>query len=533
MTGRSVPAAHTLRPNSQNPSDLDFSPAWSSTPISQPPQPVVADAVPVRAHGCTAHVDPHQEVVLEEEHPHPLASTDATTSPVNQFSLRKVLAKEQVDALSKELFALSTVTVKKNNQYSMKMDDPSSATACPRSCLRRPVHNKIWNQNLPLYNGQPNIANQKNEVSKEYFLKTVRNIVGDKLLKQATSQYQMQAQQSPQTNPSNYSLSGQVSGQQTAPSGSVTGDEQKGYPGAHTIPMRQAIASTRPPQFRPSLSGQMRSNTGDPAAPFRPQMADSNPRAHLIQGAVTTVSGSVPTRSIVSGNAPSLKPELFEGLRFDFTKGLNQKFFLSHVFMGSLEVPAQGPETIKVPTAHYEFGANFLDPKLMLIGRVITDGRLNARVKCDLTDNLTLKVNAQFLESTLHLFVQGSDYRAQFQIGNNAFYGANYIQDVTRASTPRLRRTSQQSPRPSSPLPAPRPQSLPPRLSSSPNLARGRNPRRLALLAPRSPPPLSLIYQTKQVEQTKMSLEEAKLEMATLLQQQASKSCMVLSPAWY
>eukprot|EP00267_Zea_mays_P052365 XP_020405411.1 transcription initiation factor TFIID subunit 4b isoform X2 [Zea mays] len=155
-----------------------------------------------------------------------------------------------------------------------------------------------------------------NEVSKEYFLKT--------------------AQRSPQTNPSNYSLSGQVSGQQTAPSGSVTGDEQKGYPWAHTIPMRQAIASTRPPQFRPSSSGQMRSNTvqtmqhhvqrpqtsspvfgansiharpflrpvGGPAAPFRPQMADSNPRAHLIQGAVTTISRSVPKRSIVSGNAP-------------------------------------------------------------------------------------------------------------------------------------------------------------------------------------------------------------------------------------
>ena len=31
----------------------------------------------------------------------------------------------------------------------------------------------------------------------------------------------------------------------------------------------------------------------------------------------------------------------------------------------------------------------------MLIGRVMTDGRLNARVKCDLTDDLTLKVNAQ------------------------------------------------------------------------------------------------------------------------------------------
>ncbi|XP_021319962.1 transcription initiation factor TFIID subunit 4b isoform X2 [Sorghum bicolor] len=215
---------------------------------------------------------------------------------------------------------------------------------------------------------------RKNEVSKEHFLKVVRNIVGDKLLKQAASQYQMQAQRSAQTNPSNYSLSGQVSGQQTVPSGSMTGDEQKGYPGAHTTPMKQAIDSTRPPQFRPSSSGQMQSNTGyppsqtnlhkpnemgnmsdgkgvhmlqsrppnnsipvqtmqhhvqrpqtsspvfgansiharpfprpvgGPAAPFRPQMADSNPRAQLVQGAVATVAGSVPTRSIVSGNVPS------------------------------------------------------------------------------------------------------------------------------------------------------------------------------------------------------------------------------------
>ncbi|XP_020600383.1 mitochondrial import receptor subunit TOM40-1 [Phalaenopsis equestris] len=134
----------------------------------------------------------------------------------------------------------------------------------------------------------------------------------------------------------------------------------------------------------------------------------------------------------------SLKPELFEGLRFDFTKGLNQKFSLSHsVFMGSMEVPSQSSDTIKVPTAHYEFGANFLDPKLMLVGRVLTDGRLNARVKCDLTDNLTLKVNAQltnephFSQGMFNFDYKGSDFRTQFQIGNNAFYGGNYIQSVT------------------------------------------------------------------------------------------------------
>lgn len=134
----------------------------------------------------------------------------------------------------------------------------------------------------------------------------------------------------------------------------------------------------------------------------------------------------------------SLKPELFEGLRFDFTKGLNQKFSLSHsVFMGSMEVPSQSTDTIKVPTAHYEFGANFLDPKLMLVGRVLTDGRLNARVKCDLTENLTLKVNAQltnephFSQGMFNFDYKGSDFRTQFQIGNNAFYGGNYIQSVT------------------------------------------------------------------------------------------------------
>lgn len=99
--------------------------------------------------------------------------------------------------------------------------------------------------------------------------------------------------------------------------------------------------------------------------------------------------------------------------------------------MGSMEIPSQGAEVIKVPTSTYDFGANFLDPKvvffqegigpvlvllyvicmlilyfdlnvippkMMLIGRVSHDGRVNARVKCDLTDNLCLKINAQVID---------------------------------------------------------------------------------------------------------------------------------------
>jgi hypothetical protein len=33
----------------------------------------------------------------------------------------------------------------------------------------------------------------------------------------------------------------------------------------------------------------------------------------------------------------------------------------------------------------------------MLIGRISQDGRVNAGVKCDLTENLALKINAQVI----------------------------------------------------------------------------------------------------------------------------------------
>ncbi|CAH9074157.1 unnamed protein product [Cuscuta epithymum] len=146
----------------------------------------------------------------------------------------------------------------------------------------------------------------------------------------------------------------------------------------------------------------------------------------------------IPYEEIQRESYMSLKPELFEGMRFDFSKVLNQRFSLSHsVFMGPTEVPSQSTETIKIPTANYEFGANFIDPQLMLFGRLMTDGRLNARLKCDLSENLSLKGNAQ-LASEQHMShgmvnfdYKGKDYRAQFQLGSGALLGASYIQSVT------------------------------------------------------------------------------------------------------
>ncbi|CAI0415365.1 unnamed protein product [Linum tenue] len=75
--------------------------------------------------------------------------------------------------------------------------------------------------------------------------------------------------------------------------------------------------------------------------------------------------------------------------------------------------------------------------QLMLIGRVLTDGRLTARVKCDLTDDLSLKANAQLSNEPnmshgmVNFDYKGKDYRTQLQLGDGSLFGASYIQSIT------------------------------------------------------------------------------------------------------
>mmetsp|Transcript_2605 Transcript_2605/g.8795 ORF Transcript_2605/g.8795 Transcript_2605/m.8795 type:complete len:268 (-) Transcript_2605:48-851(-) len=134
----------------------------------------------------------------------------------------------------------------------------------------------------------------------------------------------------------------------------------------------------------------------------------------------------------------SLKPELFEGVRFDFTKPLNQKFSLSHsLYMGNAELGYQGQQVIKAPIATYEFGANLIDEKYMLIGRILNDGRMSGRIKYDISKNLSTKLQTQIIQEAgysqamLDLDWVGADYNAQLKLGNNAFFGVNYLQSVT------------------------------------------------------------------------------------------------------
>lgn len=134
----------------------------------------------------------------------------------------------------------------------------------------------------------------------------------------------------------------------------------------------------------------------------------------------------------------SLKPELFEGLRFDMNKLVNQNFSIYHsVFMGNMEVPSQSASVVKIPNSTYEFGATVVDPRKILVARVLTDGRMTARANYQASENLAIKLNAQltnephFSQGMLNLDYKGSDYQTQVQLGNNAFYGFNYLQSVT------------------------------------------------------------------------------------------------------
>jgi len=133
----------------------------------------------------------------------------------------------------------------------------------------------------------------------------------------------------------------------------------------------------------------------------------------------------------------SLKPECFEGCRFDFTKPLNQKFSLQHsLFMGSVEVPAQGEQVLKIPAATYEFGANLFDNNTLMIGRVC-EGRLSARVNLPVGDALLVKIRADIMENRAHsqgmldVDYKGLDWQGQLKVGNQQFFGANYLQSVT------------------------------------------------------------------------------------------------------
>lgn len=138
----------------------------------------------------------------------------------------------------------------------------------------------------------------------------------------------------------------------------------------------------------------------------------------------------------------ALKPDVFEGLRFEITRPLNQNFFLTHsLFMGNLELPGAATgskQMLKVPVGTYEFGANLISEKgHFALGRITTDGRLSGRLKYDFADWLSSRVNMQLSNEAGQsqvmgdIDIKGKDWNGQVKLGTPQFLGLNYFQSIT------------------------------------------------------------------------------------------------------
>lgn len=136
----------------------------------------------------------------------------------------------------------------------------------------------------------------------------------------------------------------------------------------------------------------------------------------------------------------SLKPDTFEGMRFEINKPINQHFFLSHsLFMGNMEMQTGGRQIIKTPVGQYEFGATVVNEaqSLLMMGRIGTDGRLSGRVKYDITNWLGLKLHCQLSNNPnqsqvmVDTDLKGGDWNAQVKVGAPGFLGLNYFQSIT------------------------------------------------------------------------------------------------------
>eukprot|EP00882_Tetradesmus_deserticola_P014019 GHRQ01014897.1.p1 GENE.GHRQ01014897.1~~GHRQ01014897.1.p1 ORF type:complete len:218 (+),score=59.14 GHRQ01014897.1:132-785(+) len=130
----------------------------------------------------------------------------------------------------------------------------------------------------------------------------------------------------------------------------------------------------------------------------------------------------------------ALKPDVFEGLRFEITRPLNQNFFLTHsLFMGNLELPGAATgskQMLKVPVGTYEFGANLISEKgQFALGRITTDGRLSGRLKYDFAEWLSSRVNMQLSNEagqsqvTGDIDIKGKDWNGQVKLGSPPFLG--------------------------------------------------------------------------------------------------------------
>jgi transcription initiation factor TFIID subunit 4 len=141
---------------------------------------------------------------------------------------------------------------------------------------------------------------RRNEVHKDDFLRVIRNIVGDQMLKQAAhkvfAQMQAQAQRNNQGNANQHSLSSQASTQQSAASGSAKLPDQQVRAPTPANQGQKSQASASPQNFVPLSGTQMQKSMHYFAHDNSIQMPDAK-GVHAMQNRPPSMNPPIPLQT--------------------------------------------------------------------------------------------------------------------------------------------------------------------------------------------------------------------------------------------
>lgn len=123
-----------------------------------------------------------------------------------------------------------------------------------------------------------------------------------------------------------------------------------------------------------------------------------------------------------------LRPNIIDGLQFNFNAPLSQSFALGNsIEMGSKDRPGL-----------FAFNANYYTNRLVMISRTTpSDGRVNGRIFINHTPALTSKINADVgtepdsSKGSWDLDYRGSDFCSQLKVANGGIVAVSYMQSVT------------------------------------------------------------------------------------------------------
>ncbi|TVU50184.1 hypothetical protein EJB05_01546 [Eragrostis curvula] len=222
------------------------------------------------------HVKVEQSVKVEQDNSHqqqeqPQLENKLQQAETNSFQL----AEKETGYFGQQSFASSSVDVAQPSadQQNVNQTVPQQAPAGGQDARKGP--SIPFNLLIPIL--QAHLDRDKdmqlqtvwaklrrNEVHKDDFLRVIRNIVGDQMLKQAAHKVfmQMQAQEkrNNQANQSQHSLFSQASAQQVPSGGSVQSHDQHVRPPALPNQGQKSQVSSSPRAFAPSLGSQAPNN---------------------------------------------------------------------------------------------------------------------------------------------------------------------------------------------------------------------------------------------------------------------------------